>query len=119
MAYRPSAPRVNAGLITAGASAAAHASRFARTATSNRTRISCGLSVTCWQRPAAAIARGTTDHGMRQSSGYRNGLAIAGLIAALALVVKGLQDLPRGWPLLMVAVVLVAALALRRFMFRD
>jgi len=56
---------------------------------------------------------------MRQSNGYRNGLAIAGLIAAAALVVKAFQDLPRGWPLLLVAAVLLGALALRRFVFRD
>jgi hypothetical protein len=41
------------------------------------------------------------------------------LIAAVALVVKGLQDLHSGWPLLLVAAVLLGALALRRFVFRD
>lgn len=56
---------------------------------------------------------------MRQSRGYQNGKAIAGLLAAAALAVKAFQDLRSGWPLLIVAVVLLVALALRRFVFRD
>lgn len=56
---------------------------------------------------------------MRQSSGYRNGRFIVGLIAAAALAVKAFQDLPQGWPLLVVAAVLLGALALRQFVFRD
>lgn len=56
---------------------------------------------------------------MRQSRGYQNGRAIAGIIAAVALVVKAFQDLRSGWPLLIVAAILLVALALRRFVFRD
>ncbi|MCC2669756.1 MAG: hypothetical protein K0Q72_2227 [Armatimonadetes bacterium] len=56
---------------------------------------------------------------MRQSREYRNGLAIAGLIAAGAMAVRAVTDFQSGWPLLLVAVAILAALALRRFVFRD
>lgn len=56
---------------------------------------------------------------MRQSRALQNARAIAGLIAAVALIVKAFQDLHSGWPLLLVAAVLLAALALRRFVYRD
>lgn len=56
----------------------------------------------------------------RGSTGYRAGLAIAGLLAALALIVRGVLDLRGGgWAMLLVAAAILVALALRRFVFRD
>jgi hypothetical protein len=58
---------------------------------------------------------------VRQSREYRNGLAIAGLLAAVALAVRGFMELRHGtgWPMLLGAAGLVVAIALRRFVFRD
>ena len=57
---------------------------------------------------------------MRQSKEYRNGMAIAGLLAAMAMAVRGVMDLRNGgWVLILVALAILAALAMRRFLFRD
>ena len=57
---------------------------------------------------------------MRQSKEYRTGMAIAGLLAAVAMAVRGVMDLRNGgWVLILVAVAIVAAVAMRRFLFRD
>jgi len=56
----------------------------------------------------------------RQSSGYRKGLAVAGVLAALALAARGIVDLrDGGWPLIGVAVAVLAAIALRQTIYRD
>ena len=57
---------------------------------------------------------------MRQSKEYRTGMAIAGLLAAVAMAVRGVMDLRNGgWVLILVSVAIVAAVAMRRFLFRD
>ena len=52
---------------------------------------------------------------------YRTGLAIVGLLAGIALIVRGLLDLrdSQGWALILIGIALLAAVALRRFVYRD
>jgi hypothetical protein len=52
---------------------------------------------------------------------YRNALHVAGLIAAVALVVKGVQEFRtgNGWAMIAVAVVMVLVIVLRRWVYRD
>lgn len=58
---------------------------------------------------------------MRQSKGYRTVWTVAGLAGAVALAVRGLLDLRAGgsWALLVVAGLMLAAIALRHFVYRD
>ena len=46
---------------------------------------------------------------------------VAALVAAVALVVKGVQELRygNGWAMIAVAVVMVLVIVLRRFVYRD
>ena len=54
-------------------------------------------------------------------SRFGTGLKIAGLIAALALVARGVLDLRQGggWTLFLIAAAILTALALRHFVYRD
>lgn len=58
---------------------------------------------------------------MRQSRTYRRVWTIAGLLAAGALAVRGIQEAQRGgsWVLLGVALVVMVAVVLRNTLFRD
>ena len=58
---------------------------------------------------------------MRQNSGFRTAFLIAGLLAAAALMARGILDLPggTGWPPILVALALLAAVALRWFVYRG
>ncbi len=57
----------------------------------------------------------------RQSSTYRTVWTVAGVIAAVALAVRGITSLGEGVgvPLILVAVAIVAALLLRHTRYRD
>ena len=72
------------------------------------------------QAKRAGIQAGQEDP-MRQSKGYRTVWTVAGLAGAAALAVRGLLDLRAGgsWALLVVAGLMLVAIALRHFVYRD
>ena len=52
---------------------------------------------------------------------YHNVMHVAALVAAVALVVKGVQELRygNGWAMIAVAVLMVLLIVLRRFVYLD
>ena len=58
---------------------------------------------------------------MRHSRGYRSGMGIAGVLAAVALGVRGIMEwrYGTGWPMILGAIGVLVAVALRQLVYRD